>query len=131
VTGAWGVKAVKKPKMRQCERHFFSADTGFKSIPAQEELRFSPNADMFITLRTKRLKASNSNTNSTAARFRRLRRFVKRFIDTVRHRKYALIYAGAQKNIGPSGVTLVIIRTICSHACRKSTFSARLPRHRC
>ena len=25
-------------------------------------------------------------------------------------KKYALIYAGAQKNIGPSGVTLVIIR---------------------
>jgi len=24
--------------------------------------------------------------------------------------KFALIYAGAQKNIGPSGVTLVIIR---------------------
>ena len=24
--------------------------------------------------------------------------------------KYALIYAGAQKNLGPSGVTLVIIR---------------------
>jgi phosphoserine aminotransferase len=35
--------------------------------------------------------------------------------------KYALIYAGAQKNIGPSGVTIVIVSaTICSNACRKT-----------
>ena len=43
--------------------------------------------------------------------------------------KYALIYAGAQKNMGPSGVTVVISATICCRAsptaCTRCSTTAR------
>ncbi|GIT01626.1 MAG: hypothetical protein CM1200mP27_02510 [Chloroflexota bacterium] len=35
--------------------------------------------------------------------------------------KYGLIYAGAQKNLGAAGVTLVIIREIWYHVARESS----------
>jgi phosphoserine aminotransferase len=45
VTGAWGKKAVAEAK--RCGRVnviFSTEDEGFKSVPAQDELNFSPNA---------------------------------------------------------------------------------------
>lgn len=112
VTGAWGVKAVKEAK--KCGNVsviFSSADTGFKSTPAQEELRFSPNAEYAHY-------TSNETIEGVEFKYELDGGAIPVVCDASSNvlskpfdiEKYALIYAGAQKNIGPSGVTLVIIR---------------------
>ncbi len=112
VTGAWGVKAVKEAKRCSNIKTIFStADSNFKSVPTQDELDFSANA---------RYVHYTSNETIEGVEFKddldgkgvpvicdASSNILSKPIDI---EKYALIYAGAQKNIGPSGVTLVIIR---------------------
>jgi len=112
VTGAWGKKAVKEAKRCGNVNTIFStADSGFKSIPAQDELNFSANA---------RYVHYTSNETIEGVEFKydldgkgipiicdASSNILSKPIDVGKH---ALIYAGAQKNIGPSGVTMVIIR---------------------
>ncbi len=112
VTGAWGKKAVKEAKRCGNVNTIFStADSGFKTVPAQDELNFSPNA---------RYVHYTSNETIEGVEFKydldgkgipvvcdASSNILSKPIDVEKH---ALIYAGAQKNIGPSGVTLVIIR---------------------
>lgn len=112
VTGHWGEKAVKEARRcGQVNIVFSSVENGFSSIPAQEELRFSENA-AFIHY--------TSNETIEGVEFKydldggvlpvvcdASSNILSKPIDA---EKYAFIYAGAQKNLGPSGVTVVIIR---------------------
>jgi len=112
VTGAWGEKAVKEAKRCGNAKTIFStADSGFKSVPSPDELSFSENA---------RYVHYTSNETIEGVEFKydldgkgvpvvcdASSNILSKPIDV---EKYALIYAGAQKNIGPSGVTLAIIR---------------------
>ncbi|MCA1622434.1 MAG: 3-phosphoserine/phosphohydroxythreonine transaminase [Acidobacteria bacterium] len=112
VTGAWGKKALKEGKRCGNANMIFStADSGFKSVPAQDEISFSENA---------KYVHYTSNETIEGVEFKydldgkgapvvcdASSNILSKPIDVEKH---ALIYAGAQKNIGPSGVTLVIIR---------------------
>ncbi|MFN0140940.1 MAG: 3-phosphoserine/phosphohydroxythreonine transaminase [Pyrinomonadaceae bacterium] len=112
ITGAWGRKALKEAK--RCGNAnvvFTSAENGFKSVPAQDELSFTPGA---------KYAHYTSNETIEGVEFKydvggggipvvcdASSNILSKPIDVEKH---AFIYAGAQKNIGPSGVTLVIIR---------------------
>ncbi|MDQ3633394.1 MAG: 3-phosphoserine/phosphohydroxythreonine transaminase [Acidobacteriota bacterium] len=112
VTGAWGKKAIKEAKREgNAVAIYNSEDSGFKSVPSDDELTFSENAEYIHY---------TSNETIEGVEFKRdldgsgipvvcdmSSDILSRPLDL---EKYALIYAGAQKNIGPSGVTLVIIR---------------------
>jgi len=112
VTGTWGKKAIKEAKRCGDAKAIFStADSNFKSVPTQDELTFSENA---------RYVHYTSNETIEGVEFKydldgkglpvvcdASSNILSKPIDVGKH---ALIYAGAQKNIGPSGVTLVIIR---------------------
>jgi len=112
VTGTWGKKAIKEAKRCGDAKAIFStADSSFKSVPTQDELAFSENA---------RYVHYTSNETIEGVEFKydldgkglpvvcdASSNILSKPIDVEKH---ALIYAGAQKNIGPSGVTLVIIR---------------------
>lgn len=112
VTGAWGEKAVKEAKkFGNVNIVFSSKETGYKSIPNQEDLRFSENAEYIHY-------CSNETVDGVEFKYELdggnipvvcdvSSNILSKPIDVS---KYALIYGGAQKNIGPSGVTLVIIR---------------------
>jgi len=112
VTGAWGKKAV--PEARRCGRAnviYSSEAEGFMTVPAQEDLRFSSEpAYIHYT--------SNETIDGVEFKYDLDGGSVPVVCDAssnilskpVDIEKYALIYAGAQKNIGPSGVTVVIIR---------------------
>ncbi|HAB51273.1 MAG TPA: 3-phosphoserine/phosphohydroxythreonine transaminase [Ignavibacteriales bacterium] len=112
VTGSWSKKAVKEAKRVGTVNIAASTEEGnFKRIPKQEELKLDPQADyVHIT--------SNNTIFGTEWHKEPEVRNVPLVCDAssdILHKKidvskYALIYAGAQKNIGPSGVTLVIIR---------------------
>ncbi len=112
VTGAWGKKAVKEARREgNAVAIYNSEDSGFKSVPSDDELTFSKNAEYIHY---------TSNETIEGVEFKRdldgggipvvcdmSSNILSKPLDI---EKYALIYAGAQKNIGPSGVTLVIIR---------------------
>ncbi|OGU51654.1 MAG: phosphoserine transaminase [Ignavibacteria bacterium RIFOXYB2_FULL_35_12] len=112
VTGSWSKKAVKEAKRVGTVNIAASTEEGnFKRIPKQEELKLDPQAD-YVHF------TSNNTIFGTEWHKEPEVRNVPLVCDAssdILHKKidvskYALIYAGAQKNIGPSGVTLVIIR---------------------
>lgn len=112
ITGAWGKKALQEAKRCGNTNVIFStADTGFRSVPEQAEVQIGSDA---------RYVHYTSNETIEGVEFKydldggdvpaicdASSNILSKPIDVS---KYALIYAGAQKNIGPSGVTLVIIR---------------------
>ncbi len=112
ITGAWGQKALAEAKRCGNARELFStAATDFRTIPSQDDLHFDPNA---------RYIHYTSNETIEGVEFKydlegggvpvicdASSNILSKPIDIER---YAFIYAGAQKNIGPSGVTVVIIR---------------------
>jgi phosphoserine aminotransferase len=112
VTGSWSKKAVKEAKRVGAVNIAASTEAeNFKRIPKQEEFKLDPEADyvhftsnntIFGTEWHKEPEVGNVPLVCDASSD-----ILHKKIDV---NKYALIYAGAQKNIGPSGVTLVIMR---------------------
>ena len=112
ITGAWGRKALKEAKRCGNANVIFStADGGFKSVPEPAELKFSA-AAKYVHY------TSNETIEGVEFKYELDGGGIPVVCDASSNilskpldiEKYALVYAGAQKNIGPSGVTLVIIR---------------------
>jgi phosphoserine aminotransferase len=112
VNGAWSEKSVKEArKFGNVNVIFSSKETGYKSVPKQEDLRFSPNAEYIHYCSNETIDGVEFKYDLEGGNIPVIcdasSNILSKPIDVSR---YALIYAGAQKNIGPSGVTLVIIR---------------------
>lgn len=112
VTGAWGKKAVKEAKRSGKATVIFSTEAeGFRSVPEPDELNFSQDAKYVHY-------TSNETIDGVEFKYDLDGKGIPVVCDASSNilskpidiEKYALVYAGAQKNIGPSGVTLVIIR---------------------
>ena len=112
ITGSWGKKALKEAKrVGAVNVAATMADGGFTRVPGPEELNLNPKA-AFVHFTT--------NETIEGVEWKRepevgnVPLVADASSDILSHaipvEKYALIYAGAQKNMGPSGVTLVIIR---------------------
>jgi len=112
VTGVWGQKAVKEAKKVGTVRIAGSTESDqFASVPKQQDLTLDPaaayvhmtsNNTIFGTEWQWLPETGNVPLVSDASSD-----IFSRPIDIPKH---ALIYAGAQKNLAPAGVTLVIIR---------------------
>ena len=112
VNGAWSEKAVKEAKKFGGVNVIFSGrESGYKTAPSQEELRFSLNAEYIHYCSNETIDGVEFKYDLDGGNIPVIcdasSNILSKPIDVS---KYALIYAGAQKNIGPSGVTLVIIR---------------------
>lgn len=113
VTGSWSKKAFKEAARFGTVRCAATTENaGFTRLPAEEELRLDPKA-AYLHICT------NETIHGVEVSDERLARTeVPLVADMSSHilsrpvdvSKYGLIYAGAQKNIGPSGLTLVIVR---------------------
>jgi phosphoserine aminotransferase len=114
LTGVWAQKAVKEAKILGGKVHLAASSeaTNFDRIPAPAEIAYSP-SPAYVHLTT------NNTIYGTQWRSEpSVPAGVPLVADTssdmysrpIDVRKYGLIYAGAQKNLGPSGVVLVIIR---------------------
>lgn len=112
LSGAWSEKALKEAKLIG-ETHVAAttAETNYKRVPNSDEITLSSNpAYVHIT-------SNNTIFGTQWAEFPSFgdipliadmsSDILCRPFDAS---KFALIYAGAQKNLGPSGVTVVIIR---------------------
>ena len=112
VTGAWSQKAVKEAKRVGGVKIAASTESeNFTRVPRQEELTLDPRA-AYVHYTT------NNTIFGTEFHYRPEVGSVPLVADTssdmfsgpIDVSKYALIYAGAQKNLAPAGLTLVIIR---------------------
>ena len=112
ITGAWSKKALKEAQfLGNAEVVATSEDTGFDRIPAPDTyqvddqaayLHFTSNNTIFGTQFKTEPEAGDVPLVCDASSDFLSRRIA---LD-----KYGLIYAGAQKNVGPAGVTIVLIR---------------------
>ena len=112
ITGAWGKGALKEAKKCGNAATIFStADEGFKSVPAQDELNFSENAQYIHYTSNETIEGVEFKYDLDGGGIPVVCDMSSNILSKpLDIEKYALIYCGAQKNIGPSGVTLVIIR---------------------
>ena len=112
VTGVWSKKAVKEAKRVGQVNIAASTEEGkFTRIPADDEIRLDPEAAYVHyttnnTIYGTQWHRTPENGNVPLVADASSDIFSKP-IDVARH---GVIYAGAQKNLAPAGVTLVIIR---------------------
>ena len=113
VTGAWAKKALEEAqKLGNTCVAASSKATNFDRIPAQAELKLDPKAAYLHFTANETIQGIEYKTEPVAPAGVPLfcdssSDFLSRPIDVA---KYGLIYAGAQKNIGPAGVVAVILR---------------------
>jgi len=112
VTGSWGKKAVKEAKrVGSVNVAATTADGGFTRTPLQDEIKLDSHAAYVHFTTNETIEGVEFKQEPDAGDVPLIADassdILSRPIDA---EKYALIYAGAQKNMGPSGVTLVIIR---------------------
>ncbi len=111
VTGTWSVKALKEAKfVGNGKEAASSKDRNFSYIPAPDTWNLDPDAAYLHY-------TSNNTVAGTQFHYEpevgvplvcdASSDFLSRHMDLDR---YGLIYAGAQKNIGPAGVTVVLIK---------------------
>jgi phosphoserine aminotransferase len=110
--GSWGDKAIKEAKKVGTVNVAASTKAeNYSRVPTQDELKLTPGAAYLHMTSNNTIEGTESKTlpevgdvplvNDTSSDM------FSRPLDVAKH---ALIYSGAQKNLGPSGVTLVIIR---------------------
>jgi phosphoserine aminotransferase len=112
ITGGWAQKALKEAqRVGQVNVAASTEADNFSRIPRPEECRWTPNAAYVHftsnnTLFGTQWKGEPSSGDAPLV-CDTSSDMLSRPLDFA---KYALVYAGAQKNLGPSGVTLVVIR---------------------
>jgi phosphoserine aminotransferase len=114
LTGVWSQKAVKEAKGLGRTVHVAcsSEATNFDRIPRADEIKYSASPAYVHLTTNNTIYGTQWKTEPEVPAGAPLiadtsSDMYSRPIDV---RKYGLIYAGAQKNLGPSGVVLVIIR---------------------
>jgi phosphoserine aminotransferase len=113
VTGAWSKAAFKEAEKLGPTRAAFNGETGaFTYFPAQSELNLDPQAAYLHFCSNETIHGVEGMTEPVPPAGVPLvcdasSDFISRPVDVS---KYGLIYAGAQKNAGPAGVTVVIVR---------------------
>jgi len=112
LTGSWGKKALKEAKkVGAVNVAATMADGGFTRVPSRDEMSLNPHAAYVHITSNETIEGVQwkrepvvgdvplvADTSSD---------ILSRQIDVS---KYGMIYAGAQKNMGPSGLVVVILR---------------------
>jgi phosphoserine aminotransferase len=112
VTGTWAKKAMQEAGTQGETRVAWNGEsTKFTRVPRQDELKLSPDAAYVHMTSNETIQGVQFPTEPDAGSAPLLcdasSDFLCRPLDI---RKYGLLYACAQKNAGPAGVTIVIIR---------------------
>lgn len=111
-TGSWSEKAIKEAQLLGNVKVIASSkDQHYKNIPSFEELAYDED-DAYVHITSNNTIfgtgwADFPDTGNVPLIADMSSDILSRPVDIS---KFAMIYAGAQKNLGPSGVTVVIIR---------------------
>jgi phosphoserine aminotransferase len=122
INGSWGKKALKEAKRVGTVNIAATMEAEkFKRVPNQDELKLDPEAAYVHFTSNETIEGvewqSEPEVGDIPLVCDASSDILSRPIDV---KKYALIYAGAQKNMGPAGVTLVIIRKDLLERCQDS-----------
>lgn len=111
LTGTWGKKALAEAKLYGNTNVAWDGKTdNYNHVPADAELNLDPNAIYTHITSNETIQGVEFPTEPASIAplvCDASSDFLSRPIDVS---KYGVIYAGAQKNIGPAGATVVIIR---------------------
>jgi len=111
-TGMWSKKAIAEAK-RYCNVNIAAdtSDNGFTTVPTQQELKLNPDAAYVHYTPNETIGGVEfdyiPDTGDVPLIADMSSTILSRPIDVT---KFGMIYAGAQKNIGPAGLCIVIIR---------------------
>jgi phosphoserine aminotransferase len=112
ITGDWSKKALKEAKKVGATNVAASTESeGFRRVPAPAEIKFTPGAAyVHMTSNNTIVGTEWRDIPSTTGAPLVCDASSDIFSRPIDVSKFGVIYAGAQKNLGPSGVTVVIIR---------------------
>jgi phosphoserine aminotransferase len=112
VTGSWGKKAAKEAqRFGNVDLAANMADGGFTRTPNQDELQLNPRAAYVHITSNETIEGVEWKQEPEIGEVPLVSDMSSNILSKpIPVEKYGLIYAGAQKNMGPSGVTVVIIR---------------------
>ncbi|MEO7190447.1 MAG: 3-phosphoserine/phosphohydroxythreonine transaminase [Vicinamibacterales bacterium] len=112
ITGDWSKKALKEAKrVGQTNVAASTEADGFKRVPAQGDLQLTPSAAyVHMTSNNTIFGTQWSTVPDTGAVPLVCDASSDIYSKPIDVSRFGLIYAGAQKNLGPSGVTVVIVR---------------------
>lgn len=112
ITGQWAKKAFQEAsRYGQCKAVASSADRTFSYIPDLDPSQFTPDADYFHICYNNTIYGTKfhqiPDTKGVTLVADMSSCILSEPVDVTR---FGMIYAGAQKNMGPAGLTVVIIR---------------------
>jgi phosphoserine aminotransferase len=112
ITGEWSKKAIKEAKLfGKVNVAASGEDRNFTYVPARADWKLDPNAAYVHICSNETIGGVEFNwvpdTGDVPLVADVSSTFLSRPVDVSR---YGLIYGGAQKNIGPAGLTIVIVR---------------------
>lgn len=112
ITGSWGKKALKEAKrVGAVNVAATMADGGFSRVPTQQELSLNSKASFVHITTNETIEGVQWKQEPEVGDVPLVADASSDILSrAIPVDKYALIYAGAQKNMGPSGVTMVILR---------------------
>ncbi|MFO7975198.1 MAG: 3-phosphoserine/phosphohydroxythreonine transaminase [Candidatus Hydrogenedentota bacterium] len=111
VTGSWGNKAIKEAqKVGEVRLAWDGKDENYVRVPKQDELKLDPNAAYVHFTSNETIQGveffEEPETGGVPLLCDASSDILSRPLDVS---KYGILYAGAQKNMGPAGVAVVII----------------------
>jgi phosphoserine aminotransferase len=112
LTGQWATKAYKEgQRFGECKAVASSKDKTFSYIPKLDPKEFTPDADFFHICYNNTIYGTRfpslPETGSVPLVADMSSCILSEKVDV---NKFGLIYAGAQKNMGPAGLTVVIVK---------------------
>ena len=112
VSGGWSKKAFKEAKLYGDVRLVASSeDENFTYVPNVDELEFRPDADYVYICENETVYGNKYHKLPETGDVPLVADVSSCFLsEPIDVSKYGLIYGGVQKNVGPAGVVIVIIR---------------------
>ena len=111
-TGEWSLKTIKEgKKYAQVHIAASSAAGGYTHIPPRESWQLSPDAAYVHICSNETIGGVQYHATPDTGNVPLVADMSSDFMSgPIDVKRYGLIYAGAQKNVGPAGVTIVIVR---------------------
>lgn len=112
ITGSWGKKALKEAKkVGNVNIAATMADGGFTRVPSRDEMSLNSHAAFVHITSNETIEGVQWKREPDAGDVPLISDASSDILSrAIPVNRYGMIYAGAQKNIGPSGVTVVILR---------------------
>jgi len=125
-TGEWASKAIKEAKLfGEITEVATSKATNFNQLP--KNIKYSGDADYVHITTNNTIFGTQWKTDPDTDNVPLIADMSSDMLGIKRNfKKYSLIYAGAQKNLGPAGVVMVIIKKAWMEAKAKQNISSML-----